>query len=191
MKSLFISTYNENIIVGLYENDTLVDSITKYSDRGHSVYLVPSVDELLKRNNISTEDLNEIYVVNGPGSFTGIRLGITVAKTLAYTLNIPIKTITSLDAISAGIELDNKIITITDAKGKYIAVYENNKLKDDYIYLKSEDAKNFISSVGYEEFENSEINLDKIKTVINNIEATNAHAVKAIYIKEIDVLNGR
>ena len=57
--------------------------------------MFPAIKEL-----IDEQKLDEIIVVNGPGSFTGVRLGVTIAKTLAYTLNIPIKTISSLEVSS-------------------------------------------------------------------------------------------
>ena len=104
MYKLFISTYSELITIGLFKDNNLIMQKEKESEKSHSIYLVPMIDEILKGNNIECQDLSEILVVNGPGSFTGIRLGVTVAKTLAYTLNIPIKTISSIEAISASIK---------------------------------------------------------------------------------------
>ena len=137
MYKLFISTYSELITIGLFKDNNLIMQKEKESEKSHSIYLVPMIDEILKENNIECQDLSEILVVNGPGSFTGIRLGVTIAKTLAYTLNIPIKTISSIEAISASIKDDNKIITISDTKGKYFGIFENNKLVNELMYLKN------------------------------------------------------
>lgn len=191
MYRLFISTYSETITIGLFKDEQLIMQKDKESEKSHSIYLVPMIDEILKNNNITCQDLTEIIVVNGPGSFTGIRLGVTVAKTLAYTLNIPIKTISSIEAISTSIKEDNKIITISDTKGKYLGIFENNKLINELIYLKNKDYEEYIKDYTYPVYEDSQLDLQSIYSYTLNIKPTPAHAVKAIYIKEIEALSGR
>ena len=85
MWSLFIDTHYKNIVIVLYQNEELVDIVNKEVSKDHSVFIMPLLEELLKKNKITVHDLNEIYVCKGPGSFTGIRLCVTIAKTLAYT----------------------------------------------------------------------------------------------------------
>ena len=191
MYKLFISTYSELITIGLFKDNTLIMQKEKESEKSHSIYLVPMIDEILKENNIECQDLSEILVVNGPGSFTGIRLGVTIAKTLAYTLNIPIKTISSIEAISASIKDDNKIITISDTKGKYLGIFENNKLVNELMYLKNADYEQYINNYNYPIYEDSKLDLQSINNYSLEIAPTTAHAVKAIYIKEIEALSGR
>lgn len=191
MYKLFISTYSELITIGLFKDNTLIMQKEKESEKSHSIYLVPMIDEVLKENNIECQDLSEILVVNGPGSFTGIRLGVTVAKTLAYTLNIPIKTISSIEAISASIKADNKIITISDTKGKYLGIFENNKLVNELMYLRKADYEQYIKNYNYPIYEDSKLDLPRINNYSLEIAPTPAHAVKAIYIKEIEALSGR
>ena len=191
MYKLFISTYSELITIGLFKDNTLIMQKEKESEKSHSIYLVPMIDEILKENNIECQDLSEILVVNGPGSFTGIRLGVTVAKTLAYTLNIPIKTISSIEAISASIKDNNKIITISDTKGKYLGIFENNKLVNELMYLKNADYEQYINNYNYPIYEDSKLDLQSINNYSLEIASTPAHAVKAIYIKEIEALSGR
>ncbi len=191
MKTLFISTYNNLITIGLLYDGQIKIKKEQESHHGHSIYLVPLIDDIIKENKITVNDLNEIIVVNGPGSFTGIRLGITVAKTLAYTLNIPIKTITSIEALAASIKLPNKIITIDDNKGKYIGVFTNDKLSNDIIYLKLDASIEFLSKQSYEIYADGVLDLERIYEYTKDIKPTNPHAVKAIYIKEIEALNGK
>ena len=97
MKVLFIDTHDELLTVDLVidgrENKKEVESINS-----HSVMLLPLIDSMLKEENISLRDINKIVVVNGPGSFTGVRIGLTVAKTIGYALNIPVCPISSLEA---------------------------------------------------------------------------------------------
>lgn len=191
MKTLFISTYNDLITIGLLYDGQTKTKKEQESHHGHSIYLVPLIDETTKENKITVNDLNEVIVVNGPGSFTGIRLGITVAKTLAYTLNIPIKTITSIEALAASVKEKNKIITIDDNKGKYIGVFTDGKLDKDIIYLKEDTAKDFLSQQSYKIYANENLDLERIYEYTKDLKPTNPHAVKAIYIKEIEALNGR
>ncbi len=190
MHVLFISTYDSKITIGLLKDGKEISKLEKESKNGHSSLLVPTIKEILDKNNLDTSDLNEIIVVNGPGSFTGIRLGITVAKTLAYTLNIPIKTITSIEAIASSIDAENKIITIDDPKGKYIGKFTSNKL-DELIYLKDDDALKYLEVNNYNVFNNQDLNLEKIYNYLANQKPTPAHAVKAVYIKGIEALNGK
>lgn len=191
MYTLFISTYSALVTIGLLKDGKEIVKKEKESLKSHSVILVPTIEEILKENKLDTKDLNEIIVVNGPGSFTGVRLGITVAKTLAYTLNIPIKTITSLEAIAIGIEEPNKIVFTNDNKGKYIGKFSNNKL-DELIYLKTDDAEEYFNKYGYKVFEdNNSLDLNVIYEYLKDVEPTISHAVKAVYIKGIEALNGK
>ncbi len=190
MLTLFISTYNDYVLIGLLKNGKKIDEVCELSKKGHSTLLVPSIDKILKDNNTDSKDLNEIIVVSGPGSFTGVRLGITVAKTLAYTLNIPIKEITSIEAIASNILEENKIITINDPKGKYIGKFINNKLKD-LIYLKEEEALKYLSDNKLPIFNTEKIDIEKMYTYTKDLPTIPAHAVKAVYIKEIEALHGK
>ena len=96
MYSLFIDTHDLDLVIALYKGKQLKDKEIKESLRNHSDYTMPIIDEIIKRNSIGIHDIKEILVVNGPGSFTGVRIGVTIAKMLAYTLNIPIKSIDSI-----------------------------------------------------------------------------------------------
>ena len=190
MNCLFISTYNEKVIIGLLNNGKELLKKEKTSIKGHSELIVPTIAEILKDSKLDVTDLNEIIVVNGPGSFTGVRLGITVAKTLAYTLNIPIKTITSIEAISTNNLIKDKLVTINDSKGKYIGKFINNKLEE-LIYLKESDAIEYINSTNLLIIEDNSFNLEAVYNYAKELPYTNAHAVKALYVKKIEALNGK
>ena len=190
MKTLFISTYDELVTIALLNDGTLLSKKEELSNRSHSIIIVPTIEELLKENQLDTSDLNEIIVVNGPGSFTGVRLGITVAKTLAYTLNIPIKTITSIEALACSIDEQDKLITIDDPKGKYIGKFINNKLVD-LSYYHEDDAINYINESKLNVYNNGVLNINNIYIYLKDVNPTPAHAVKAVYIKGIEALNGK
>ena len=193
MYSLFISTFDKLITIGLFKNGEILEELEKESSRNHSEFVMPMIDSILNNNNIDTSYLNEIIVVNGPGSFTGVRIGVTIAKTLAYTLNIPIKTITSLLAYAVSYDSDNnKIITISDLKGKYVGYFDsNNELLSDYIYLNKNEYEAFIKDKEDYLVKIDKFDLNRIYKYLKNIDTTNAHLVNPIYVKGIDALNDK
>lgn len=194
MYTLFISTYDKVITIALLKDGEVLEVSKKESSRNHSVYTVNMIDQILKNNNIDTHYLNEIIVVNGPGSFTGVRIGVTIAKTMAYTLNIPIKTITSLEAISLGTDnnLDKKIVTIKDLKGAFVGYFDkNNEIITNYMYMNKDSYNDFIKDKERYIVESDEMNISKIYNYMKSKEPINPHLVNPIYIKGIDALNGK
>ncbi len=193
MYTLFISTYDKLITIGLLLNGKVLEKLENLSNQNHSVLVMPMIDNILKNNNITVNDLNEIIVVNGPGSFTGVRIGVTIAKTLAYTLNIPIKTISSLEIYAVSIKSnDNKLIEISDLKGKYIGYFnKDNELINDLIYLKNDEYIEFIKDKKKYLKEKTDINLENIYNYLKDKEPINPHKVNPIYIKNIEVLNDK
>ena len=194
MYTLFISTYDKIITIALLKDGEILEVSKKESSRNHSVYTVNMIDQILKNNNIDTHYLNEIIVVNGPGSFTGVRIGVIIAKTMAYTLNIPIKTITSLEAISLGTDnnLDKKIVTIKDLKGAFVGYFDkNNEIITNYMYMNKDSYNDFIKDKERYIVESDEMNISKIYNYMKSKDPINPHLVNPIYIKGIDALNGK
>lgn len=193
MYTLFISTFSELITIGLLKDGKEIDRLEQVSNRNHSVYTIPMIEELLDKNEIKTNYLNEIIVVNGPGSFTGVRIGVTIAKTLAYTLDITIKTITSLEAYAVSYTSDkNKLVAISDLKGKYIGYFtKDNDLLSNYIYLNNKEYDKYIEDKKEYLIENDSFNLNDIYNYLKNKEGINPHLVNPIYIKGIDALNDK
>lgn len=99
----------------------------------HSETLVDYLNKFLSDNNYSTEDIKEVYVGRGPGSYTGLRIAGTVGKVLAHIKNIKLYSFSSLDLIlAATIEQDGKYISRIDAKKNYsyykIVVIDNKNI---------------------------------------------------------------
>ena len=177
---LFIDTHDELITVALKNNDELFIK-TQQSEYAHSVYTMPMIEDLFKENNLDIKDLDKIIVVNGPGSFTGIRIGLSIAKTIAYALNIKINTISSLTALLVSNNTnDNKKAVIEDNKGYYISVFD----KDNNIIVE----ETYIEEDTYEyQLVENKLDINKIINYCNNIESENPHFIKANYIKKIEV----
>jgi len=190
MKTLFINTYSHQLTIGLLSDGKVLAQKEEVSERSHSSHLIPLIELVLKENNLDINDINEIIVINGPGSFTGVRLGITVAKTLAYTLNIPIKTITSIEALGVSdTGQEKKIVIIDDNKGSYFGIFENNDLLAEIKYLKQEAFKEYCDDKKYALVKDNKLNLEVIYEYLKEIESLNPHNVNPIYIKTIEVEN--
>lgn len=176
---LFIDTHAELITVALKNNDDLFIK-TKESEYSHSIYTMPMIEELFKENNLNVHDLKKIIVVNGPGSFTGIRIGLSIAKTMAYALKIDINTISSLTAylISSDLKEKRKAV-VEDNKGYYISVFDENNNNIVPEFYSTENEYDYITV-------EEKLDVNKIIDYCKNMESENPHFVKANYIKKIE-----
>ena len=191
MYSLFIDTHNVDINLALYKEGKLVDSRVKSSSLHHSDNIMPLLAELLKSNNIDVHDLSEILCVNGPGSFTGVRLGVTIAKTLAFTLKLPIRTITSLEmfALSTKSEVD-KLVIIKDLKGCFGGLFtKDNELKGEYFYKSNQEFEDYVDNNKLrDKIVDNKVDFNKLYDFFMTKETINPHKVNPIYIKVIEAL---
>jgi tRNA threonylcarbamoyladenosine biosynthesis protein TsaB len=106
MITLFIDTHYKDILLYLYKDNELLDKKVLRGVKSTSVETMPALIELLSVNNLKVNNINKIAVCIGPGSFTGTRIGVTIAKTLAYANNIDIDLIIHQDIINK-YNLDN------------------------------------------------------------------------------------
>lgn len=183
MYTLYLDTHNTKIIIILYKNKKVLIKKEIESNYNHSVTTMPILIETLEEAEISVNDLNEIIVVNGPGSFTGVRLGVTIAKTLAYTLDIPIKVMSSL--LIKAVSFSHETINIVEKEknGVFIGTFDKgNNLVKEYTYLKNSE---YVPSLS--DLEDIEINYEKIIEYASKLDSINPHAVNPLYVKKIEV----
>ncbi|WP_137596951.1 tRNA (adenosine(37)-N6)-threonylcarbamoyltransferase complex dimerization subunit type 1 TsaB [Paucilactobacillus kaifaensis] len=137
MKILAMDTSNHPLSVALVEDDQLIAETTLNLAKNHSVYLMPVIEKLMAGASWQPEQLDRIVVAKGPGSYTGIRIAVTTAKTLAATLKIEMVGISSLALIAANVATINPdllVVPFFDARrGNVFAggfKYENNRLNN-------------------------------------------------------------
>lgn len=118
MRVLAIDTSNYSLGVGIIEEDKVIGEYITNVKKNHSVRVMPAIDALMKDCGMIPADLDKIVVARGPGSYTGVRIGVTIAKTLAWSLNIPIVGISSLEIIAAssGRYFDGFVSPLFDAR---------------------------------------------------------------------------
>lgn len=138
MYQLLLDSSNMYLSVGLAKDGKVVDSIFYNAWQRQSEVMVAEIDNILKRNNIDKKDLDAIVVGIGPGSYTGVRIAVTIAKTIAYALNIKIYAKSSLSLLA--INNEPTICLFNARSGRsYFAVYQGkNKIEDDTIITNEE-----------------------------------------------------
>ncbi|MGG5316665.1 tRNA (adenosine(37)-N6)-threonylcarbamoyltransferase complex dimerization subunit type 1 TsaB [Enterococcus sp. AZ072] len=116
MKILAFDTSNQTLAVAVLEDQQTVASFQLNRKTNHSLTLMPAIEHLMKVSGLTPKELDRIVVAQGPGSYTGIRIAVTTAKTLASTLNIDLAGISSLKSLAANIHDSRLIVPIMDAR---------------------------------------------------------------------------
>ncbi|MES1037496.1 tRNA (adenosine(37)-N6)-threonylcarbamoyltransferase complex dimerization subunit type 1 TsaB [Bacillus pumilus] len=117
MTILAIDTSNHTLGIALVKDSTVIGESITYLKKNHSVRAMPTVEALMKECGVAPSELSKIVVAKGPGSYTGVRIGVTIAKTLAWTLSIPISAVSSLETLAAnGQYFDGWISPLFDAR---------------------------------------------------------------------------
>lgn len=198
MKILYIDTSSSYLYAGIVSDKKLLCDIKKEFGHSLSEEALPYIVELFNKQNLKATDIDKIIVVNGPGSFTGIRIGITIAKVFAWSLNIPIVTISALEAMSISSQNETIRVPIIDARRGYVfgAIYDQNnnevfkpkhvKLEELLQELETKENYIFITNDEFENLKNKESynpNIEKIVNVFESKEPINPHAVNPEYLK--------
>ena len=190
MRILYIDTSSSYLYTAIVEDNKLLGEVKEEFGQSLSEVALPKIVSVFTENNIKPEQIDKIIVVNGPGSFTGIRIGITIAKVYSWSLNIPITTITSLEAMMLSNEKDAYKVPVIDARRQYVfgAIYDSNNrqiLKPQHI--KIEDLKQQMDSLdNYVVITNNE----DLEEDFDNIEAYNPNILKIVeYFKDKEPLN--
>ncbi len=127
MISLFIDTSSIDVSIAIIKDNKILSSITKEATGTHSIYTTKYLDDMLKEAKLKPKDINKIMVVNGPGSFTGVRIGVTIAKTYSYLLNIPVIPVSSLKMLSLSLDHDYCLAIINaNHDNYYFALYDKD-----------------------------------------------------------------
>lgn len=199
MITLYIDTSSSTLFLGLKDGNNKLYEIKEYLHKDLSKKTLPKIKELFDKALINPCDIDKILVVNGPGSFTGIRIGLTIAKTFAWGLNKNISTISSLEAMAVSFNTYDVdyIVPVIDARRNYVysAIYDNNLnilLEESYISL--ENLQKHLNELNgsYAIICNDDINIESnkydpnidkiIKTFCNKINI-NPHSIDANYLK--------
>lgn len=151
MKVLAIDTSNYALGIAVIDEEKVIGEYITNVKKNHSVRVMPAIETLLNDCDLAAKDLSKIVVAKGPGSYTGVRIGVTIAKTLAWTLGIPLVGVSSLKihAAAVGRYFDGLVSPLFDARrGQiYTGLYQFREGKlmtvcDDHLLLSKDWAAN-------------------------------------------------
>ena len=116
MKILAIDTSSKRCSVCIFEDNHVIINLNNDDEKTHSVKLMPMVDQAFKETGLSLDDISLLACCIGPGSFTGVRIGISTVKAFADVKNIPVVGITSLESLAYNVIHDNSSVNTIDEK---------------------------------------------------------------------------
>lgn len=195
MIELFISTATTHVVVSLVKDNKLIYNFNDINDNNLSARIMPIIDETFKKCNIVPQQVDTIYIVTGPGSFTGIRIGVTIAKVMAWSLNIKIVPISSLELLAATKSDTDLIVPLIDARRDFVytAIYDqqlNCQFDAKHIPLKSllEEVKDKkVTFVSEDKFDmvtiKSDYNVLEVIEKHRNDVGVNPHQINPNYLK--------
>lgn len=190
MKYLFIDTSANNLIIGIIENNKVIYCFNNSNVSQTSTKVMSVIDEAFAKTNMKVNDIDKIFVVNGPGSFTGIRVGVTVAKIIGYCLNIPIIPLSELELLATTKTNTKYNIPLLDARRGYVygAIYDqdlNVYFNEEYILL-SQLEKEYPKD--YTIIDGVNMNVDLLKIIKKHEfdQPINPHSLKPNYLKKTE-----
>lgn len=129
MTIFYVDTSSNYLYTGITKDDNLLTAKKLNLSRDLSTFAIDEIDKMFKEISFDVNNVDKIVVVSGPGSFTGIRIGMTVAKVYAYCLKKEITTITSLEAMNASTNYDGLVVPVIDARRGYVyaSIYDGDQ----------------------------------------------------------------
>ncbi len=143
MINIILDSSNRYLSVGLSEKE-VIDSISYEAWQQQSEFIIPELDKLLKKNNFTRDDIGCVIVSKGPGSYTGIRLSISIAKVICLVCKAKMITLSSLEVLQ---NLNKTSICIMDARSgrSYFAVYDKHRIILEDQIMNNADVINYIN----------------------------------------------
>ena len=186
MISLFLDTSTKYLCIGIAKDHKVIYKFQQEAIKKQSELTIPFLQKALSEVNITLNDIDEVNVTIGPGSFTGIRIGMCIAKVLASMKNIPLKAISSLNAYAS---LGKKIV-ILDAKAKrvYLGIYNNNEKVIDECVVEIETLKEMLNDYPDYDVVLDSFLIEKESETIDVIDNMNRISLTTDVIENVDAL---
>ena len=144
MFSILLDSSNTSLTVGLAKDDILLESISYEAWQTQSEHMIPELDKLLDKYDVNRNQISDVVVAIGPGSYTGVRIAITIAKTIAAVLPVKVYAISSLRCQKDG---KNPSICVINARSgrSYFGVYEDDKVLVEDMILTNDKVQEYIN----------------------------------------------
>ena len=206
MISLFIDTSMANVSISIVKDGIVLSCIQETIPNEHSKYATSYVKKVIDDAGIDANDIDNLLVVNGPGSFTGVRIGVTIAKTYGYLINRDLIPVSSLKSLAISSNKNETVMSVIAANRNnyYVGIYDrdyNNLVDEQFVnvdkllelislynpYIVSND----FYVLGRYKF--NKVNLDILKIVeyYKNSDKVNYHALVPNYLKLPQAMENR
>ena len=193
MITILLDSSNTNLSVGIAKDNLLLESISYEAWQQQSEYMIPELSKLLEKYGVKKNDIEEVVVAMGPGSYTGVRIAITIAKTIAVALNTKLYPVSSLRVLKDG---DVPSICLINARSgrSYFGVFKGNDIiigdrimKNDEVlaYITEHPGYSICGNTKYLGLEGKQTN--NIQEMLNLKEAlgdVNPLSLKPVYMKD-------
>ena len=193
MITILLDSSNTNLSVGIARDNLLLESISYEAWQRQSEYMIPELNKLLTKYDVNRDEIKEVIVAKGPGSYTGVRISITIAKTIATALNAKLYAVSSLRVQKACKKPSICLINARSGRS-YIGVYEDYKILLDDQIMKNEDVLNYIKEhpnyivcgdakyLGLDGVISN--NIQEMLNLKDVLESINPLSLKPVYMKE-------
>ena len=127
MYTILLDSSNTKLAVGIAKNGLVLKSTIYEAWQEQSEHMIPEINKILETFNVQRDEIDDVMVAIGPGSYTGVRIAITIAKIMGYAMQIPVYPVSSLHVLKC----ENKpSICIVNARSKrsYVGVYQGKNV---------------------------------------------------------------
>ena len=193
MVTILLDSSNTNLSVGVAKDNVLLDYISYEAWQRQSEYMIVELNKLLEKHNIKKEDITDVIVAKGPGSYTGVRIAITIAKTIAVALNANLYAVSSLRVQKNGTVSSICLINARSNRS-YVGVYKDQEVLLNDCIMKNDEVMKYIedhpdySVCGDTKYLNIEgIESNTMKEMLDlkdSLESINPLSLKPVYMKD-------
>lgn len=194
MATLLLDSSNTSLSVGIESKGKLLGFISYEAWQAQSEHMIPEIDNLLKKYSLTRKDISGVVTSIGPGSYTGVRISLTIAKVIALCLDVPIYPVSSLRVLK---DNDKPSICLINARSgrSYFGVFEKDKIivsdtiktnEEVLAYIKEHPSYSICGNVSYLGYENLDTNicLQMVALLKSLSKCDNALALKPVYLKD-------
>lgn len=188
MKTMILDTSTNLLYISFVFDDKVIYEVKSEGLNNHSDNLLKKIEEGLQECSLQVKDFDRFVIGIGPGAYTGLRVSLAVAKMFAWTLNLPLYTISSLDLLTSGVKENGKYAICFKAKKDYsyfktMSVNNGTRVCSQEEFIANEELENKISFKEYKKITNNDIAIDVL-----NINETQLKLVDEIHALEPNYL---
>lgn len=192
MIKLLLDSSSTDLSVGIAHEFRIIAQTSQFAWQRQSELMVPEIRRLISGTGFSFHDIDAVHVAIGPGSYTGVRIALTIAKIIGFALKVPVIGVSSLEVLRQG---KHPTICLINARSgrSYVGVYEGNDVLVSDTIMTNDEVRAYIANnpsyrlSGNLEYlglscEKADLFLNLLMTARSPI--ANIHALKPVYLKD-------